>query len=404
MVPNRPLLTILLILAAALSACSGLTSQEQTVPPPRPTSTSPDSTATQFSSPTASIAADTPESALAASPTVEDLLYCPEVISADTSYPEETSIEKGVLEFDIATTDFIGDNIYWNNDRFISLTIYDFVELIIDGYSEDGLTWKELPYLSGPLASEVGLTDLPRINEEWYSERPGLGGKVTLITGNGPSGLCLPAPDGSGKQFQLLPFGPLGEYQNPRLIGIAKGTIVLLLRSQSIDPITYPLGNVTLEITNVEGEPQMFDQSSGEEVVLGPSDDGVSFIYAGSGELITELSQDEFMDLSESVMLTRDATSLPDTEFLAWSTDRGLSWTVAKLPGQSSEHVFHVSGAVSPTGTVAILIQDSPFGQLFSPDEIDGLVTEEEFSQAIDDQMEIPIEYHSLRVVLPSGK
>ena len=100
--------------------------------------------------------------------------------------------------------------LFWIEEGFVVLTGglvgYDRVE----AFSEDGLNWVIFDFENRPKISDLNLEDIP---PDRKSIRPGLGGTVELITGLGPSGLCTPGPDGVGTQFQILPFGTDGEYQ-----------------------------------------------------------------------------------------------------------------------------------------------------------------------------------------------
>ena len=99
---------------------------------------------------------------------------------------------------------------------------------------------------------------------------------------------------------------------------------------------------------------------------------GSEFVSIESGETLAEVSSEEFSDLMEASRRYQEATNLPPVFYLAWTRDRGFSWTTAKLPDQTPKRAFDVEGAVSPDGTVALLVYNTQNGQLFSPDEING--------------------------------
>lgn len=403
MVSRSTLFPILLVLSLTLSACGGSPAQEGAAAQPpiaSPTLQEPSLTPEPSATRTPTETPPTPTSS--PSSTLEDLLYCPEVIPADTPFPEDVSITRVELDFDTAPSDYRFTRLYWAEGAFVSISIGVDNQKVIEGFSEDGLNWEDISFSARPPASDAGLTDLPSIyGEAWYLTRPGFGGQVDLVTGNGPSGLCLPAPDGTGKQFQLLPFGPFGEYQNPRLIGIVEGTIVLLIQYQEKPAITYPLGDATVELVPGPDGFVMIDQATGEEVVWQSGEESGRFVYLDSGETLAELSKEKFAELTQSNLLNYQATQPAPVEHLAWSSDRGLSWSVAELPGQSPDRWYQTWGAVSPDGTVALLAIDSPTGQLIDPAEIEGQLTQEQVDQALENQDLFDIEDLAFRTELP---
>jgi hypothetical protein len=153
--------------------------------------------------------------------------------------------------------------------------------------------------------------------------------------------------------------------------------------------LIYNLDDVTLVMKAAPDGVIFVDQDSGAEVEVSLDDEGATFIYVESGEVIASVSDEKFMELLESSVLIRDATGAPTVYYLAWSNDRGSSWNVLELPGQSPETSTRVIDAVvTQDGTVLMVLDESSLGRLFDPDEITGQLTEEEFDQRSEEQFD----------------
>ena len=395
MVSKRGLFLYLFILAIFATACSatpaGVESAGSQATALNPTTTL--DLATPTTPPT-----ETEDPPPTPSGTPESLLYCPDVIAKDTAYPDGVQITEVELDFEVVKKDASQGELFWIEEGFVvlkgGLVGYDRVE----AFSEDGLNWVIFDFENRPKISDLNLDDIP---PDRKSIRPGLGGKVELITGLGPSGLCTPGPDGVGKQFQLLPFGTGGEYQRPDLIGAAGDTIFLLVSYDDPPSFVLELGSARVRMEQGSDGIQMVDIDTGELLTFGPYDEGVRFVSIESGETLAEVSSEEFSDLMEASRRYQEATNLPPVFYLAWTRDRGLSWTTAKLPDQTPKRAFDVEGAVSPDGTVALLVYNTQNGQLFSPDEINGQLTEEEIQAARSARLFQEPDYLALRVFFP---
>lgn len=171
---------------------------------------------------------------------------CPVTMAEIWDWPVAIPLEPPDLAFEDVVSKGDTGTLFASEDGFTLLSL-GLLGVEVVASLDDGLTWTEYEGPDRPTPAEFGLDGPIRLYDfEWNLSRPGLGGTVEIITGMGPFGLCLPVQGEAGVMVHPLPFGADGEVRNPRLVGVADESVVMLVERWDRAEITFDLGDVTV--------------------------------------------------------------------------------------------------------------------------------------------------------------